>query len=142
MVDVFERRVRLTDEGHVVPALAAGPHVGAVELHKAQWLLAVAWRRRAAAACARVGLSFMEWLVIDALRELYQELGDAVSQSAVATAPGLRRGNVSDMMPALERKRLVSRGPSASGVALRLFLTEEAEQLLLLVYPHLDTVSR
>jgi DNA-binding MarR family transcriptional regulator len=81
-------------------------------------------------------------LVIDALRELYQEQRDAVSQSAIAARAGLPRGNVSDMVPQLEKKQLISRGPSAFGRALRVFPTKEAERLLLLLYPRLDAISR
>ena len=116
--------------------------MGALELQKAHWLSAVCWRRGVAALCARAGLTFSEWLVIDALRELYQEQGDAVSQNAIAARAGLRRGNVSAMVPQLEKKNLISRGPSAYGPALRVFPTEAAERLLLLLYPHLDALSR
>lgn len=123
------------------PQAVPGPRVGALELQKAQWLLAARWRRGVATVCARVGLTFAEWLVVDALRELYQERGDAVSQNALAARAGLRRGHISDLMPGLENKQLVSRGPSAFGPALRLFPTDEAEQLLLSIYPRLEALS-
>jgi DNA-binding MarR family transcriptional regulator len=139
---VFERRFREDDWGSPVPEPAPGPRVGSLELQKAHWLLAADWRRRVARACAEEGLTFTEWLIIDALRELYQELGDAVSQAAIATRTGLLPGNISDSVPALEKKLLVSRGPGASGRAWRVFPTAEAERQLTTLYPRLDAISR
>ena len=138
---MFERRVLRDELGDVIQESVPGPRVGSVELHKAQWLLAAQWRRRVAGVCARVGLTFTEWLIIDALRELYQEQQDAVSQNALAARAGLRRGNISESMPALENKNLISRGPSACGRALRLFPTHKAERVLGELYPLLDAVS-
>ena len=69
------------------------------------------------------------------------ERRDAVSQNALAVHSGLTRGHISDLMPGLENKQLVSRGPSAFGPALRLFPTQEAERLLLLLYPRLEALS-
>jgi len=139
---VFERRVRQEGWGAVVPDLSPASQVGSVELHKAQWLLSARWRRKASKVCARVELSFTEWLIIDALRELHRELDDAVSQNALAARAGLARRNISESMPKLEEKGLVSRGPSASGRALRLFPTQEAVRRLDFLYPLLEAISR
>ena len=139
---MFERRLLRDDWDNPVRGPTPGPRVGSLELQKAQWLLSARWRKEVARECAKAGLTFTEWLVIDALRELYQELGDAVSQSAVAARAGLRPGNISDSVPALEAKQLISRGPSASGKALRVFPTEEAEQVLNALHPRLEAVSR
>ncbi len=134
--------MRVNEYGDVVPDVTPGPRVRPVELHKAQWLVAARWRRRAALECKRAGLTFTEWLVIDALRELLEEINDAVSQNDLALRSGLRRGNICDLMPSLEKKNLVSRGPSATGRALRLFPTDKAYHLLEWLYPRLDAISR
>ena len=138
---MFERKIQRNEWGDIVPQAIAGPRVGPVELCKAQWMLAARWHRKAAATCKRAAITFPEWLAIDALRELYQELHDAVSQNAVAKHSGLLRSNVSRLMPALEDKGLVSRGCSSSGRALRLFPTAQTEQLLSELYPHLEAIS-
>ena len=139
---MFESRKLRNEWGEVLAILGPGPRVGAVELQKAQWLLSAQWRKRVAAVCSEVELSFTEWLVVDALRELYQELEDAVTQNAIAERAGLRRGNVSALMSALEEKYLVSRGPSASGRAWRVLPTHEAEERLRMIHPRLEGASR
>ncbi len=102
----------------------------ATEARKARWFAAMRWRRQVEAVLAGVGITFTQWLVLDALRELIAELADAVSQNDVARRLELDRVTVSGVMRALERKGLVSRGIDITGRAWRVFLNAEADALL------------
>jgi DNA-binding MarR family transcriptional regulator len=97
---------------------------------KLQWREAERWRRRVEGALVGSGLTFRQWLVLDAIRFLVEKTGDAVNQNQIAAYVELDRRAISDVMGPLERKWLVSRGPPMSGWAWRVFLTEEAEVLL------------
>jgi DNA-binding MarR family transcriptional regulator len=97
---------------------------------KAQWWRAMRWRAAVESSLAGTGLTFTQWLVLDALRDLIRESDDAVNQSEVAARVALSRANVSFVMRTLERKWLVSRGPDLTGRAWRIFLTDSGEQLL------------
>lgn len=97
---------------------------------KAQWWRAMRWRAAVESSLAGTGLTFTQWLVLDALRDLIRESDDAVNQSEVGARLALSRANVSFVMRALERKWLVSRGPDLTGRAWRIFLTDDGERLL------------
>jgi DNA-binding MarR family transcriptional regulator len=102
----------------------------ATRLGKSQWREAERWRRRVEGALIGSGLTFRQWLVLDAIRFLVEETGDAINQNQIAAYVELDRRAISDVMGPLEKKWLVSRGPPMSGWAWRVFLTEEAEVLL------------
>jgi DNA-binding MarR family transcriptional regulator len=97
---------------------------------KAQWWRAMRWRIAVEAALAGSGLSFTQWLVLDAMRDLIAERDDAVNQSEVAARVALSRAQMSSVMQELERKWLVSRGPDLNGRAWRIWLLQPAEALL------------
>ena len=98
------------------------------------------WRRLANAACKTVGLTFTQWLLLDALRELFEETRDAVTQNEIASRLELDRATTSQVIRALDRKHLVSREGGWGRCALVL-PTEKAEALLLRLYPLLDAAS-
>ncbi len=89
--------------------------LSATEARKARWFAAMRWRRQVEALLAGVGVTFTQWLVLDALRELIAAMEDAVSQNDVARRLELDRVTVSEVMRALERKQLVSRGIDITG---------------------------
>lgn len=113
----------------------------ATEVCKARWFAAMCWRRQLEAVLAGVGITFTEWLVLDALRELIAERDDAVSQNDVARRLELNRMTVSGVMRGLERKGLVSRGIDMSGRAWRVFLNAKADVLLREIAPALEAAS-
>ncbi len=108
---------------------------------KAQWWRAMRWRAAVESRLAGTGLTFTQWLVLDALRDLIRESDDAVNQSEVAARVALSRANVSFVMGALERKWLVSRGPDLTGRAWRIFLTDSGEQLLCAVTARVEAAA-
>ncbi|HEY3255660.1 MAG TPA: MarR family transcriptional regulator, partial [Polyangiaceae bacterium] len=95
-----------------------------------EWLRAVRWRKRIESALAPSGLTFTQWLVLDATRTLFRATEDAVSQGDVAAHLEMHRATVSEAMIALDRKGLVDRGCAAEGPSWRIILTDEASQLL------------
>ena len=54
---------------------------------KLQWREAQRWRRRVDGALAGSGLTFRQWLVLDAIRSLVEETGDAVNQNPNSLPP-------------------------------------------------------
>ncbi|HYQ31273.1 MAG TPA: hypothetical protein VER04_28765, partial [Polyangiaceae bacterium] len=57
-----------------------------LELKKRRWLAALRWRQRVKACLAPSGLTFTEWLVLDATAALVDRTGDAVSQNDVGAS--------------------------------------------------------
>ena len=116
-------------------------HVGKSQLFKARWLEAMRWQRATAEICKSVGLTFGQWQVLDALRELDEETNDAVSQSQISVRAEIARSGASMIIRALEDKELLSRGCSASGGTLRVILTPKAIRLLHNLFPRLEAVT-
>ena len=97
---------------------------------RARWLAAMRWRRRVEKALAQSGLTFTQWLVLEATAVLVVETGDAVSQNQISARTELDRNTISQVMRTLERKQLVSRGPCFIGTSWRVFETEVAVSVL------------
>ena len=117
--------------GHGEAAHGKAAHgKAATERCTAQWLAAMRWRRGVEQALAAVGLTFTQWQILDAIRRLIAETEDAVNQNEIAAEVELDRSTVSQVMRTLEQKQLVDRGPSATGLAWRVFLTRRAIRLL------------
>lgn len=112
-----------------------------LELKKRQWLSAVRWRQRVKACLASSGLSFSEWLVLDAAWSLMQRTGEAVSQSVVGKELDLDDLAVWHALAVLDHRGLVSRSRSISGKAWRVFVTGTGEALLRAVQPGLEGAS-
>jgi DNA-binding MarR family transcriptional regulator len=111
------------------------------DTHKARWKAAMRWRRGVDVALARTGLTFTQWLVLDALRELIAETDDAAIQIEVAARVELDQGTVSLVMRTLADKGLVDRAPDITGRAWRIYLTEPAERLLREAADEIETRS-
>jgi len=107
-----------------------------------EWLHAMRWRKRVEEVLGPSGLTFTQWLVLDATRELFRATEDAVSHAAVAAHLEMHRATVSDAMIALDRRGLVDRGCSFEGPAWRVILTSEAKALLARLDPLIDVASR
>jgi DNA-binding MarR family transcriptional regulator len=114
------------------------PLMGAL---KAQWWRAMRWRAAVESSLAGTGLTFTQWLVLDALSDLIRESDDAVNQNEVAARVALSRASVSLVMRALERRWLVSRGPDLTGRAWRIFLTDTGEHLLRAVTAQVEAAA-
>src|SRR6187431_2167654 len=108
-----------------------------LELKKRQWLAALRWRQRMKTCLAPSGLTFTEWLVLDATWSLVDRTGDAVSQSDVATDLELDSMTLWHAMAVLDHRGFVSRGRSMSGKAWRVFVTVTGVELLRAVKPSL-----
>jgi DNA-binding MarR family transcriptional regulator len=117
------------------------PAFSGTEAQKARWFAAMRWRRHVESVLAVLGITFTQWLVLDALRELVAETEDAVSQNDVARRLELDRVTISGVMRTLERKWLVSRGIDITGRAWRVFLTDEADSLLREFAPAIEAIS-
>lgn len=110
------------------PAATRGIRV--TDVRKAQWLAALRWRKQIQAVCTRQGLTFPQWLLLDSIRQLIAETGDAVIQAQVAARLELDEPRISEITRQLEEKELVDRGEDISGKAWRVILTTKAKRLL------------
>jgi DNA-binding MarR family transcriptional regulator len=102
----------------------------ATSARKAEWFAAMRWRRRVEAAFSEVQLTFTQWLVLEATRELIGEREDAVNQNQIAARVELGRSTVCQVMFTLQDKSLVSRDIDITGREMRIWLTSEAMQML------------
>jgi DNA-binding MarR family transcriptional regulator len=94
------------------------------------WQAGERWRRAVARQLKSIGLTFKEWLVLDAAWQLMLEKGDAVSQAEVARQSGLNQMAVSRSMAVLDRRGWVSRGPAMEGLAWRVWVIGQGECIL------------
>ena len=95
-----------------------------------RWRDARAFQADVQAALSKQRVSFMEWLLLETVHELCDETGDAVSQNLVADRAGLTRQVASYWMIVMSETGLVDRGPSATGHAWRVILTDLGERTL------------
>jgi DNA-binding MarR family transcriptional regulator len=99
-------------------------------LARRRWRAARAFQVSVQQLLAVEGVQFMEWLLLATLRELIEETGDAVSQSAIADRAGLTRQIASYWLITLSEGALVNRQPAAEGQAWRVLLTTLGERTL------------
>ena len=123
-----ERRARVERAWCDDPAATQGVRV--TDIRKAQWLAAMRWRKQIQAVCAREGLAFPQWLLLDSIRQLIAETEDAVIQAQIAARLELDEPRVSEITRKLEEKGLVDRGEDITGKAWRVILTKKAARLL------------
>lgn len=107
---------------------------------KERWFAAMRWRRAVEDVTLQVGLTFTQWLVLDAIRELFAETGDASIQNEISVRVELDRSTVSQVIQKLERKGLVDRGIDLVGTAWRTILTAQAESLLTELSPRISRI--
>jgi DNA-binding MarR family transcriptional regulator len=123
-----ERRALVEQYWREHPGTIRG--VRAMDRCKADWLAAMRWRRRIQSVCRGPGLTFSQWLLLDSIRQLTAETGDAVIQAQIAARLELDQATVSELTQRLEAKGLLSRGVDITGKAWRVVLTETAERML------------
>jgi DNA-binding MarR family transcriptional regulator len=114
----------------LVSAIGDGAVGSATEVQKERWKAAMPWRRAIEGALRVTGLTFTQWLVLDALRELIAETREAAIQSEAAARVGLDPDTISLLMRTLAEKWLVDREPDSTGRAWRVLSTDRAERLL------------
>jgi DNA-binding MarR family transcriptional regulator len=90
----------------------------------ASWRAAVRWRREVERALGDVGLSVIQWLVLDAAATLVREQRDAVSQSAIERRVEIDRATLSELMMRLAERGLVDRDIDATGASYRIYVTD------------------
>lgn len=110
--------------------LPRGEHARLSAAARRRWRDARAFQADVRKTLARQRVSFMEWLVLETLRELCDETGGPVSQNLVADRAGLTRQVASYWMIVMSETDLVDRGPSATGHAWRVILTDLGERTL------------
>jgi MarR family transcriptional regulator, organic hydroperoxide resistance regulator len=94
------------------------------------WRAGVRWRRSIDAALKPLGLAHSDYIVLRATHDLERRSGDAICQNEVAAHTDMRKMITSKLMRRLEQRGLVSRGPSANGVAWRVFVTQKGRKAL------------
>jgi len=80
-------------------------------------------------------------LLLDSLPELIAETEDAVIQEEIAARLELDRATICQVTQRLEASAWVSRGPDITCTAWRVFLSEQAEQLLRRIDAQLEAAS-
>ena len=99
----------------------------ASDIRKLEWLKAVRWRRKVLAALAPTELTFTQWLVLEAIRELREESEEDPIQSEIAVRVELDRATITRVIQHLERRRLSNRGVDRHFAAWSVVLDERAE---------------
>lgn len=94
------------------------------------WQLAQHWRCRVDAELEPLGLTLVDWRVLEGTRQLIVDSGDAVSQTAVALHMQMDRMAMSRAMSKLGQRGLVDRGPDLIWPAYRIWLTSRGERAL------------
>ena len=89
----------------------AGPRVSSAA--RARWRAARLFQQQAQLVLATEQVPFVQWLLLETLKELLDEGRESVSQAAVANRAGLARGVGSYWMVMLEEFGLVDRGRDA-----------------------------
>jgi len=112
-----------------------------LELKKRQWLSALRWRERMQICLASSGITFTQWLILDAVWSLVDRTGDAVSQNALAKAVELDPMAIWHGLAVLDHGGLVSRGRSLSGKVWRVFVTSKGADLLRALQPAIERAS-
>ncbi len=82
--------------------------VGAVA--RERWRVARRFQMDVQRALSQQGVTFMEWLLLQTIEEMYEETPERVSQSALAHRTGLSRAVVSYWMREMEEYGMVDRG--------------------------------
>ena len=114
---------------------------GALAVRREEWLRAMRWRRAIEATLRGCGVTFTQWLVLQALETLISETEDAVSHSDVAAHLQLDRATIGVVMKSLEHKRLVSHGDAYMSRAWRVILTRQSKVLLAEHRERLEAIS-
>lgn len=76
------------------------------------------------------GYAFFEWLLLEALQELLDETGDAVSQIQIAERAGLTKMLTSYWMSDMADRGLVDRGPALDGRSYRIIMSTLGTRVL------------
>jgi DNA-binding MarR family transcriptional regulator len=95
-----------------------------------RWREAHEFQARAQKVLANVGVPFIQWLLLESLRELNLEHQNAVSQARIAERSGLSRMVTSYWMIAMNENGLVDRGPDEEGRAYRIWLSNLGTETL------------
>lgn len=77
----------------------------------------------------------------EAIRELFEDTGDAPIQNEIAVRAELDRATISQVLRSLESKELVDRGVDVVGTAWRIILTPRSVSILAAVQPKIRAVS-
>lgn len=87
------------------------------------WRLVRRWVHQAETELVPVGLTLVQWSILEETHALILASGDAVSQSAVARRMAMNEMTLSHAMRTLQKRGLVDRGPDLLGPAYRIRLT-------------------
>ena len=105
------------------------------------WRAAGHWRRHVEAALKPMGLSYNQFLIMHYIDVLLRQTEDAATQIEVATYSGIDRSTTSAAMRALDHVGLIDRGPSMSGTAYRVILSDSGESMLRTCERNLERTS-
>lgn len=95
-----------------------------------QWRDARRFQIHAQEILANVGVPFVQWVVLESLRELSLEHRDAATPARVAERTGLSRIVTSYWLILLDEKGLIERGAQRSISAYRVLLSPRGEETL------------
>jgi DNA-binding MarR family transcriptional regulator len=90
----------------------------------ASWQAAVRRRREVERGLGQLGLTLIQWLVLDAAATLVRERRDAVSQSEIGRRVEIDRATLSVVMLRLAQRGLVDRDIDATGASYRIYVTD------------------
>jgi MarR family transcriptional regulator, organic hydroperoxide resistance regulator len=109
----------------------------------ALWRKAMRWQRGINATLRPLRLTHTQFLVLASLDRARREVGDAVTQRAIATEAGLDEATTSSVLQALERRGMVDRGPTHGDArAWRVIVASPGQRVLRQAAPLVDAASQ
>jgi DNA-binding MarR family transcriptional regulator len=100
----------------------------ATVMGKALWFRAMRWRREVDRELAASGLTFTQWMILEAADDLIREKKESVNQNAIAAHIELDKMTVSQVMRTLTDRGLTDRGPAEGRPAYRILLTARGQR--------------
>jgi DNA-binding MarR family transcriptional regulator len=95
-----------------------------------QWRNARHFQRRVQKALQPTGLTFLTWLLLEALHELLEETKEPVSQQAVAERAGISKALASYWMVGMEEDCFIDRGLGEDPRSYLILMLDEGSEVL------------
>ena len=107
------------------------------------WRAAMRWQRAVDRSLSPVGMTHTQYLILSAARSAVDELGDAVSQRAIATHAGVDEVTASRLIRKLEARGWLDRGPTFGDLrAVRVIVTRSGRRILEQATSRLETALK
>jgi DNA-binding MarR family transcriptional regulator len=109
----------------------------------ALWHSAMRWQRAIDEALRAVELTHTQFLLLSAASKVEEQAHEAVTQRAISKEAGIDEATTSRIVRALEKRSLLSRGPTSGDQrAWRVMVTEKGRRLLKTAIPLAERAAK